>query len=136
MRQFPVHAIERASSMKARAVPWAAVVGAALVACAPDAWKPSAGFDGFLNQVQNACYYQRIGVVNVGDMLTNPGNMQSTYFIDQTSRLYYGKVTRSQWTSGVTAFIQGRDSDPGVQCVLEQLDKARATQVAPPPPSK
>jgi hypothetical protein len=123
--------------MKARTAPWTAIVGAALIAaCAPDAWKPSPGFDGFLAQVQNACYYQRIGVVNVGDMLTNPGSMQSTYFIDQTSRLYHGKITRESWTSGVTAFIQGRAGDPGVRCVLEQLDKTGATQVRSPPPAK
>ena len=115
-------------------VAWStAILGVALVAaCAPDAWKPSPGYDGFLAQVQNACYYQRIGVVNVGDMLTNPGNMQSTYFIDETSRLYAGKITRDSWTSAVTAFIQGRASDPGVRCVLEQLDKAQAAQSAPP----
>jgi hypothetical protein len=111
----------------------AVAITATLAACAPDAWKPAPGFDGFLNQVQNACYYQRIGLINVGDMLTNPGNMQAGYFIDETSRLYYGKITRENWTSAVTAFIQGRASDPGVQCVLSQLDKARAAQVPPPP---
>ena len=113
----------------------ATFAAAALAGCAPDAWKPAPGFEVFLNQVQTACYYRPIGIVNVGDMLTNPGNMQSTYFIDQTSRLYYGKITRGQWTSGVTGFIQGRASDPGVQCVLDQLDQAQAAQV-PPPPSK
>jgi hypothetical protein len=100
----------------------------AVAACAPDAWKPAPGFDGFLTQVQNACYYQRIGMVNVGDMLSNPGNMQSVYFTDETSRLYFGKITRENWTSAVTAFIQGHASDPGVQCVLEQLDKAKAAR--------
>lgn len=119
--------------MKAFVATMAALGGATLLAaCAPDAWKASPGYDGFLDQVQKACYYQRIGVVNVGDMLTNPGNMQSTYFIDQTSRLYHGKITRDSWTSAVTAFIQGRTSDPGVQCVLEQFDKAQAAQSAPP----
>lgn len=117
------------------AAPLAALAAAALAACAPDAWKPAPGFDGFLTQVQNACYYQRIGMVNVGDMLNNPGNMQSIYFTDQTSRLYYGRISRDNWTSAVTAFIQGRASDPGVQCVLGELDKAQASQVPPPPPS-
>ena len=95
-----------------------------LAACAPDAVKPSPGYQGFLTQVQNACYYQRIGLANVGDILTNPGNMQSTYFVDMTSRLYFGKITRQNWIDGVTSFIQGRASDSGVQCVLDQLDKA------------
>jgi hypothetical protein len=107
-----------------------------LAACAPDAWKPSPGYEGFLNQVQNACYYQRIGLVNVGDMLTNPGSTQAGYFIDETSRLYFGKITRGNWTSAVTAFMQGRSDDPGVRCVLEQLDKAQQSQAPPPPPAK
>jgi hypothetical protein len=108
----------------------------AIAACAPDAIKPSSGYDAFLNQIQNACYYRPIGIVNVGDMLTNPGNMQSTYFIDQTSRLYFGKISRDAWVSGVTAFIQGRADDPGVRCVLDELDKAQASQAPPPPPAR
>lgn len=123
--------------MKHRAALLAAFCAtAALAACAPDAWKPAPGYDGFLNRVQNACYYQRIGLVNVGDMLTNPGNSQSGYFIDETSRLYFGKISRENWTSAVTAFIQGRASDPGVQCVLDQLDKAKAAEAPPPPPAR
>lgn len=107
---------------------------AALAGCAPDAWNASSGYDGFLNQVEKACYYKPIGVVNVGDMINNPGNMNSTYFLDETSRLYFGKISRDNWTSAVTAFIQGRSSDPGVQCVLEQLDVAQAGRVPPPVP--
>lgn len=113
----------------------AVAAAAALAACAPDAWKPAPGFDAFLTQVQNACYYKPIGIVNVGDMLSSPGSRQSTYFIDQTSRLYFGKITRAQWTTGVTAFIQGRASDPGVGCVLDQLDQAQAAH-APRPPAR
>jgi hypothetical protein len=124
----------RNEKMNPRAALFAAVsAAAALTACAPDAWKPSPGYDAFLGQVQNACYYQRIGLINVGDMLANPGNSQSGYFIDETSRLYFGKISRENWTSAVTAFIQGRAGDPGVQCVLGELDKARASQVPPPP---
>jgi len=112
-----------------------ALCAAVLVsACAPDAWKSAPGYDGFLNQVQNACYYQRIGLFNVGDMLTNPGSSQAGYFIDETSRLYYGKMTPDNWTSAVTAFMQGRNDDPGVHCVLEQLRQSRAAQPKGGPP--
>jgi hypothetical protein len=134
--------------MTTPAIRTAALLAAVLLAaCAPDAWKPAPGYEGFLTQVQTACYYQRIGMLNVGDMLTNPGNTQSDYFIDQTSRLYFGKITPENWTSAVTAFIQGRSSDPGVQCVLAELQKNKAAQaltappagptpVPPPPPAK
>jgi hypothetical protein len=116
-------------------LPTALCAAVLVAACAPDAWKPAPGYDGFLNQVQNACYYQRIGMANVGDILTNPGNTQSVYFVDETSRLYYGKITPENWTSAVTAFIQGRSDDPGVRCVLEQLRQNKAAQgLAAPPP--
>jgi hypothetical protein len=121
--------------MRALAATTAAWCGAALVAaCAPDAWKPAPGYDGFLNQVQNACYYQRIGLVNVGDMLTNPGSTQAGYFIDETSRLYYDKITPDNWTSAVTAFMQGRSDDPGVRCVLDQLRQNKSAQSLVTPP--
>ena len=61
--------------------------------------------------------------------------MQATYFIDETSRLYYGKITPENWTSAVTAFIQGKNDDPGVRCVLEQLKQNKAAQGLAAPPT-
>jgi hypothetical protein len=55
-----------------------------VAACVPDGWKPAPDHDTFLDHVRNACYFQRIGMVNVCDLPNNPGNMQ--YLIDQTSR--------------------------------------------------
>ena len=107
---------------------------AALAGCAPDAWNANSGYDGFLNQVEKACYYKPIGMENVGDIINSPGNMNSVYFLDETSRLYFGKISRDNWTSAVTAFSQGRPSDPGVQCVLDELEKAQAGRVPPPVP--
>ena len=94
-----------------------------VAACAPDAWKSSPAYDSFLDQVQKDCYYQRIGTINVGDLLNNPGTMQATYFMDVTSRLYAGQITPQSWTSSITSFLEGRESDPGVQCVLKHLPK-------------
>ena len=94
-----------------------------VAACAPDAWKDNPAYDSFLAQVQKDCYYQRIGTTNVGDLLLNSGTMQGTYFMDITSRLYAGQITPQSWTSSITAFLEGRESDPGVQCVLKHLPK-------------
>jgi len=94
-----------------------------VAACAPDAWKSNPAYDSFLDQIQKECYYQRIGTTNVGDLLTNPGTMQATSFMDLTSRLYAGEITPQSWTSSMVAFFEGRESDPGVQCVLKHLPK-------------
>jgi hypothetical protein len=109
--------------------------GALVAACAPDAWRPAPGFDAFLDQVQIACRSQRIGLYTVGDMLATSGSLQATKFIDATSRLYFGKVTPDNWTTSVTTVFQGRASDPGVRCVLEQLQLHRSAEgpAAPPP---
>jgi hypothetical protein len=96
---------------------------AALGACAPDAMHSSPTFDAFLDRVQTTCYYQRIGIVNLGDALTSPGSEWAGYFMDETSRLYYRKITPENWVMAITAFMQGRADDPGVRCVLDLLDK-------------
>ncbi len=98
--------------------------GVALVAaCAPDAWKSSPGDNSFLNQIEKDCYYQRIGDNEVGDLLNGNGGNQGNYFIDLTSRLQAGQITAADWTTGVTGFLDGRSSDPGIQCVLNHLPK-------------
>jgi len=97
----------------------------ALAACAPDAWKPAPGYEGFLNDVQKACNFQRIGMTTVGAVLSHPGTVPSSYFVDQTSRLYSGKITADDWTHGVAGFMNGRDDDPGLRCVLEHMQQSK-----------
>ena len=92
-----------------------------VAACAPDALKSDPAYDAFLDRIQKDCYSARIGVVTVGDLLKNSGASDAVYFIDETSRLYAGQITRQSWTSAITAFLNGRESDPGVQCVLNHL---------------
>jgi len=110
--------------MKAIGIRAGAVCSAVLIAaCAPDAWKKDPAYNTFLNQIQNDCYYKRIGEVDVGGLLNNTGSNQGDYFIDQTSRLQAGQITPENWTSAVTAFLDGRSTDPGIECVLRHLPK-------------
>jgi len=110
--------------MKAIGIYTTALCTAALVAaCAPDAWKKDPSANSFLGQIEKDCYYERIGPVYVGVLIDSPGASQSDYFIDQTSRLHAGEITPENWTSAVTAFLDGRPSDAGVQCVLKHLRK-------------
>jgi hypothetical protein len=94
---------------------------AAVAACAPDALKSDPAYDSFLGQLQKDCYFARIGIITLGDLLKNSGASDNVYFIDETSRLYAGQITPQSWTSAITAFLDGRESDPGVQCVLKHL---------------
>jgi len=107
------------------AICWStAALGVALLAgCAPDAFRRDPAFENWIQDVDTACRRARIGPVSIGDLLGNTGSREGAYFLNQTSRLYSGQITPPQWTSGVTAFISGRPSDPGVKCVLDQLPK-------------
>jgi hypothetical protein len=92
-----------------------------LVGCAPDAFRRDPEFEAWIREVLVACKDARIGTMTVGRLLGSTGSDEGGQFLNQTSRLYAGRITPQQWTSGVTAFGSGRAGDPGVQCVLDQL---------------
>jgi len=84
----------------------AAIAAAALVsACAPDEFKPSPGFDGFLDRVGRECYPDTIGSILVRQWAQGygPGGGSGAGFIDATSSLYFGKWTSLQYRQFVTA---------------------------------
>jgi len=96
-----------------------------LSACAPDAWKPANKFDAFLNEVQNACYYDPVGTNTVGNLLNANASDDASYFIDETSRLYYGKITPQNWTLAITGQMDANATDRGVKCVLNEYAKEK-----------
>ena len=107
----------------------AALCGAAvLAACAPDAWRAGNDYDAFLNKVSEACYYDAFGATNVGTLLQPGGSGPQIYFIDETSRLYYGKITKQNWLLAITSQFQVNESDKGVKCILAELDKEKAAK--------
>ncbi|MCG6875034.1 MAG: hypothetical protein LJE97_08075 [Betaproteobacteria bacterium] len=97
-----------------------------LSACAPDAWKPDKPFDRFLNSVQTACYYDPISSTTVGNLLEPSGNDNASYFLDVTSRLYFGKITQSDWTLMITSQLQANATDRGVRCLLNMYEKDKS----------
>jgi hypothetical protein len=102
------------------------LLASGIAACAPDAVRPNSAFDAWLDGVKQACGYQTIGSYQVGSLLSlmaagSSDADNAVYFLDQTSRLYAGRIDAAQWTQGVTAFLNGRPGDPGVSCVLARL---------------
>jgi hypothetical protein len=128
-----------------------ALGAAALVGgCAPDAWNAQPGFDGFLNQIGQQCYPMRIGMTLVSDLVDNP----APYFIDETSRLYYGKISAENYRSAITSFSDdSAGTNRAIDCILSKLPSsppaapgmtpfsrptgaAPGDGVPPPPPSR
>ncbi|MCU0896625.1 MAG: hypothetical protein MUC55_03900 [Burkholderiales bacterium] len=115
------------------------VAAAGLAGCAPGAWNEQSEFDKFIYKLQAACPYARSGqwqMYSGGAQLVN-----NATFLDLTSRLYYGKISRAQYASGVAAQTFGREDDPAIQCVFNNLPAgagqgaAPGPMYAPPPPS-
>jgi|PlaIllAssembly_1097288.scaffolds.fasta_scaffold162820_3 hypothetical protein len=115
-----------------------AFVAAGLVGCAPGAWNEQSPFDQFIYKLQSVCPYARAGqwqMYSGGAQLVN-----NATFLDLTSRLYYGKISRSQYASAVAAQTFGREDDPAIQCVFNNLPggtgegSSSGPMYAPPPP--
>lgn len=96
-----------------------------LAACAPDAWKNNQPFDQFLTRVQNACYYDPLSSTTVGELLEPSGSDNASYFLDVTSRLYFGKISPQTWTLMVTSQLQANATDRGVKCLLNEYAKEK-----------
>jgi hypothetical protein len=131
--------------MKSMSVRIAALAAAMLVGgCAPDAWKPAPGYDGFLDLIGQKCYPDMIGRVFVKDLATSS---VSAGFLDATSRLYYGKMDAIAYRKFVTAFSDNSNAtNKAIDCILNHLPSARPQSpggapgvtprdAVPPPPS-
>ncbi len=99
--------------------------GALLAACAPDAWKPDNAYDAFLDRVQKACYYDPISSTTVGNLLEAGGSDNASYFMDETSRLYAGRITPANWTMSITSQLQANPTDRGIKCLLSEYEKEK-----------
>lgn len=111
-----------------------------LAACAPDAVIPSKPYDAFLNQIAQACRGKAIGDWTVDQLVRRSHGFTGGYFIDQTSRLYFGRINTRDWAAGVSAFVRGTQEDPGIECVITEYRAVqqwstptdRASDGAPP----
>lgn len=125
----------------------AAVASAALLAgCAPDEFKPSPGFDGFLDLVGRECYPDTIGPTLVRQLAQGFSPGSGAGFMDATSSLYYGKWTPETYRRSITAFSDNSAAtNKAIDCIVARLPAARPGTpgaapgmsrdgVPPPPP--
>lgn len=114
----------------------------AFTGCAPDAVTniKATGFNTFLNRIATACKPMLIGPRDVGYQIQHgdsDADSNYNYFLDLTSRLYYGRTSAEAYRSGISGFLGGgRDTDRSLDCILSTLAAERTATggVAPPPP--
>jgi hypothetical protein len=123
----------------------AAVAAAALLAgCAPDSFKSTPGFDGFLDRIGQVCYPDTIGPTLVRQWAQGYGPGGSgAGFMDATSKLYFRQMDPVTYRKFITAFTDnGTATNKAIDCIIGQLPPAPTGTGVPagrdpvgPPPS-
>jgi hypothetical protein len=109
-----------------------AIVATALSAlfaagCAPDDMvnRQATGFDAFTSQIASKCNPLVLGSHNVGQELLYShgiGDDSYDYFLDITSRLYYGQISAASYRGAVLSFFgAGDDTSRGIDCIIGNL---------------
>jgi len=113
----------------------ATVAAMTLCSCAPDAVRNNAatGFNGYLDSLKTACPNLRIGTSDVGQWIQyGSGDNDYNYWLDMTSRLYYGRVSPAEYRSAVGAQLGASTSNAAAfDCMIGALPAQRDS--APPP---
>lgn len=77
------------------------------------------GAEAFLDRVAKNCGKLSVGNQPLNDLLD--GMNDDTYFIDESSKLYFGRVGRDAYSSDINAFYPGGTNQPALDCIFEQL---------------
>ena len=102
-----------------------------MMGCAPDAWnsQQQAGFGKWLDGVVAQCGRMPTGDGTLGEALQGLGAAAAdgSYYLDQTSRLFYGKITPESYRSSVAAFaVSSAEGRAAADCVIAQLPQGAA----------
>jgi len=113
---------------------FAATAAIAMTACAPDSVRnyEAHGLNKYLDKVQDACGDTRLGNRNLGEWLrSGSGDSDSdyVYWLDQTSRLYYSRVTVPQYRDAIAGAMGGvKPNAEALDCIVRQLPPDRPTK--------
>jgi hypothetical protein len=104
---------------------------ATLAGCAPDSVRnfEAKGFDTYLDSLRQGCPNMTIGNHNVSEWLRTDGEGGGSDYVvwlDQTSRLYYRRITPAQYRDGVIGNL-GPDKNDGkaIDCIIRKLPPDR-----------
>lgn len=98
-------------------------VAFAAAGCAPDAAnnRAATGFNGYVNLVSRLCAPIQLGRYQLADpLMGGVGNDSYSYWLDQTSRLYYRRISPAQYRESLTAFF-GAGNDGTIDCLVNNL---------------
>jgi len=100
--------------------------GVAATGCAPEAWsnRQATGYNAFLNTIATSCNPLMLGDANVSEWIQNGGanNFNYSYFLDLTSKLYYGNIAPAAYRDGITGFLgPSTRNEASFACIFRNL---------------
>ncbi len=101
-----------------------ALAAAGAWGCAPDSMnnRQATGFNAFLNRIAVECKPLQIGSYQMSEMIQyNRMDENYIYFMDQTSRVYYGTIGQDAYANSINAFFQGGSTNNAISCILSKL---------------
>jgi hypothetical protein len=102
-----------------------ALIGvAALAGCTAnpmlsDRLEENKGAEAFLDRIEKNCGKLSLGSQPVGYLLSE--NSNDTYFIDESSKLYFGRVDRKTYSADIESFYPGGADQQVLDCIFRQL---------------
>ena len=89
---------------------------------APDPFIENPGAEAFFDRVAKQCSDKTIGRSTLEILIDqSQEENQGAYFIDLTTKLYFGKVSRQQYASDINSFFPAGDNQEGLDCIFANL---------------
>jgi hypothetical protein len=85
---------------------------------APDALVENPGANAFLTQVGKACGNMNLGTATIAWLIQSQDDV---YFVDETTKLYFGDVSKAQYASDMSAFYPVGEHSRTLACIYQQL---------------
>ena len=99
-----------------------ALAGCGGTLVAPDSLVEDAGDEAFVDQLVKACGKRELGRQPLNYLVQVETGDANIYFIDQTSKLYFGRIDRQGYASNLKTFRPG-DNQDALKCIFAQLDQ-------------
>ena len=114
-----------------------ALAALVLAGCAPDQFSNyrAKGFDGFVDQASVDCAPLQVGPMVITRNYEPPNYADAQYgvWLDQTSNLYYKRITPAAYLENIGNLFPGERTMKAAQCLVAKLPPPEQRPSAPPP---
>ncbi len=90
---------------------------------APDSVLEKPGAEAFYNQIANTCGHHSLGNTPLNYLINISNGDDNDYFLDETSKLYYGRIDRKTYATDMNGFFPTDTNTPALNCIFAQLDQ-------------